>query len=101
MNMLTGSHSSRGARAAKPESFDGSRDKAEQFIQSIHITMIMQLDTFSEEIMKIQYALSFMQRRIVQVWAETKTNVVLSHTSTFSILMGLLACIERSFRDPD
>jgi len=31
-NMLTGSHSSRGARAAKPESFDGSRDKAAQFI---------------------------------------------------------------------
>ena len=32
MNMLTGSHSSRGARVAELESFDGSRDKAEQFI---------------------------------------------------------------------
>ena len=32
MNMLTSSHLPRGARAAKPESFDGSRDKAEQFV---------------------------------------------------------------------
>jgi len=32
MNMPMGSHSPRGARAAKLESFDGSRDKAEQFI---------------------------------------------------------------------
>ena len=32
MNILMGSHSPRGARAAEPESFDGSRDKAEQFI---------------------------------------------------------------------
>src|SRR5882724_7009210 len=31
MNMPTGSHSSRGARAAELESFDGSKDKAEQF----------------------------------------------------------------------
>ena len=32
MNMLTRSHLSRGARAAKPESFDGSRDKAEKLV---------------------------------------------------------------------
>src|SRR5882672_6834599 len=31
-NMPTGSHSSRGAKAAEPVSFDGSRDKAEQFV---------------------------------------------------------------------
>src|SRR5882672_5985383 len=31
MNMPTGSDSPRGTRAAKLESFDGSRDKAEQF----------------------------------------------------------------------
>ena len=41
MNMPTGSHSSRGARAAKLESFDGSRDKAEQ---SVHIVVMMQLN---------------------------------------------------------
>jgi len=35
MNMLTRSNSGRGARAAKLEVFDGSRDKAEQFVQSI------------------------------------------------------------------
>ena len=39
-NMPTGSHSSRGARAAEPESFDGSRDKAEQFVQSICISSL-------------------------------------------------------------
>ena len=49
MNMPTGSHSSRGARAAEPESFDGIRDKAEQLVQSIHITITMQLDMFADE----------------------------------------------------
>src|SRR5882724_3214091 len=32
MNMPAGSHSSRGARAGEAKSFDGSRDKAKQFI---------------------------------------------------------------------
>src|SRR5467141_2844235 len=32
MNMLMGSHLPRGARAAELESFNGSRDKAEQFV---------------------------------------------------------------------
>ena len=62
---------------------------------------MMQLDTFADEKMKILYALSFMQGGIVQVWAQNKTNIVLSHTSTFSTLTGLLACIKRTFRDPD
>ena len=44
-NMLTGNHSSRGTRAAEPESFDGSRDKVEQFVQSVHIAITMQLNT--------------------------------------------------------
>ena len=46
MNMPTGSHLLRGASAAEPESFDGSRDKAEQFIQPIHVTVMMQLYMF-------------------------------------------------------
>jgi len=53
MNMPTGSHLSRGARAAKPESFDGSRDKAEQFVLSICIAVTMQLDMFMDKRMKI------------------------------------------------
>jgi len=32
MTMPTGSHFPRGSRAAKPESCDGSRDKAKQFV---------------------------------------------------------------------
>jgi len=76
MNMPTRSHSSRGTRVAEPESFNGSRDKAEQFIWSIHITVMMQLDIFADERMKIIYALSFMCGGIAQVWAENETNVI-------------------------
>jgi len=65
-NMPTGSYL-RGARAAKLESFSGSRDKAEQFIQSVCITFTMQLKAFVDERMKILYALSFMHGGIVQV----------------------------------
>ena len=67
MNMLTGSHSPRGTRAAKPESFYGSRDKAEQFVQSICIAVTMQLNMFAAKRMKILYALSFMHGGIAQV----------------------------------
>src|SRR5882672_11820939 len=61
----------------------------------------MQLETFMDERMKILYALSFMRRGIVQVWAENETNVVLSHSSTFTTLAKLLAGITRTFGDPD
>jgi len=44
--VATGSCLSRNTRPAEPESFDGSRDKAEQFFQSIHIAITMQLNTF-------------------------------------------------------
>jgi len=47
-NMVTRSHTSRGARAAELESFDGSRDKA----GSVCIVVTMQLNTFMEERMK-------------------------------------------------
>jgi len=98
-NMPTGSHSSKGARAAELESFDGIRDKVEQFVQSVHV--MMQLDMFSDERMKILYALSFIHGVIVKVWAKNKPNVILSHSSTFSTLAELLAGIERTFGDPD
>jgi len=96
-----GSHSPRGARAAELESFDGSRDKAEQFVQSIHIAITMQLDTFVDERMKILYALSFYAWRDGAGLAENETNAVLSHNSTFTTLAELLAGIMRTFRDPD
>src|SRR5712664_3381492 len=101
LNVPTPSHSPRGAKAAKPETFDRSRDKAEQFVRSIHIAVTMQLDTFSDERMKILYALSFMRGGIAQVWAENETNVVLSHSSMFTTLAKLLAGITRTFRDPN
>jgi len=62
---------------------------------------MMQLNTFKDKRMKILYALSFIHGGIAQVWAENKTNVVLSHTFTFSTLMEILASIKRTFSDPD
>ena len=62
---------------------------------------MMQLNIFENERMRILYALSFMHRGIAQVWAENKTNAVLSHLSTFSTLAELLAGIERTFGNPD
>ena len=56
-NMPMTSHSPRGAKAAELETFDGSRDKAEQFVRSVRIAITMQLDTFADERMKILYAL--------------------------------------------
>src|SRR5882672_3828 len=101
LNMPMTSHPPRGAKAAELETFDGSRDKEEQFVQSVRIAVTMQLDTFSDERMKILYALSFMHGGIAQVWAENVTNVVLSHSSTFTTLAELLAGITRTFGDPD
>ena len=62
---------------------------------------MMQLDMFVDEWMKILYALSFMHRGIVQVWVKNETNMVLSHTSTFSTLKRLLTGIEKTFSNPD
>src|SRR5882672_4851455 len=100
-NMPTMSHSPRGAKAAEPETFNRSRDKAEQFIRAVRIAVTMQLDTFSDERMKILYALSFMCGGIAQVWAQNETDAVLSHTSMFTTLSKLMAGIMRTFRDPD
>jgi len=100
--MPTWSHfSSRCARAAKLEIFDGSRDKAEQSIQSIHITVMMQLNMFVDERMTILSSLSFVHGGIVQVWAENETNMILSHSSTYSTLAQPLAGIKRTFRGLD
>src|SRR5882724_5852496 len=92
-NMPTGSHLSRGVKVADLECFNGSRDKAEQFLQSICIAVTMQLDMFVDERMKILYALSFMCGGIAQVWAENETNAILSYTSTFATLTELLSSI--------
>ena len=52
----TGSRSLRNTQVAEPESFNGNRYKAKQFI---HIAVLMQLDTFKDERIKILYTLSF------------------------------------------
>jgi len=99
--MPTGATQSRGVKAADLEFFDGSRDKAEQFIQSIHIAITMQLNMFADERMKILYALSFMHGGIAQVWAENETNSILSYSSMFTTLPNYCLSIERTFGDPN
>jgi len=61
----------------------------------------MHLDMFTEERMKILYVLSFMHGGIAQIWAENKTDMILSHSSTFSTLAELLVGIKRTFGAPD
>src|SRR5882724_7987812 len=97
----TGGQPLRNAKAANPETFDGSQGKTEQFVQSIHIAVTMQIDAFADERMKILYVLSFMCQGMAQVWAANETSVVLANTSTFNTLEGLLTSIESTFGDPD
>jgi len=51
---------------------------------------MMQIDTFVDERMKILYVLSFMYRRMAQVWATNETNAVLSSTLLIRSLDALL-----------
>src|SRR5882724_4087434 len=73
----------------------------EQFIQSIHITITIQLDAFVDERMKILYTLSFMWGVMAQVWAANEMSVILDNMSSFGTLVELLASIKRTFSDPD
>ena len=92
MNLLTGSHLSWSAKAAEPESFDRrSRDKTKQFVQAIHTTVTMQINTFVDKQMKILYALLYMHGGMAQVWAANETNMVLSNMSTITTLNFLLS----------
>src|SRR5882724_7003372 len=61
----------------------------------------MQIDTFTDERMKILYALSFMRGGMDQVWAANETSTVLANMLTFNTLEGLLTLIERTFGDSD
>jgi len=61
----------------------------------------MQINAFADKRMKILYASSFMCGGMAQVWAMNETHTVLAHMSMISMVEGLLACIERTFSDPD
>src|SRR5882724_6355960 len=97
----TGGQSSRNAKAADPEAFDRSRGKTKQFIRSVCIAVTMQIDVFTDERMKILYALSFMHGGMAQVWAANETSMVLANMSTFNTLEGLLVSVKRTFGNPD
>ena len=66
---LAGGQPMRNAKVADPETFDGNQEKTEQFVQSVCIAVTMQINTFTDERMKILYALSFMSGGMAQVWA--------------------------------
>src|SRR5882724_6276112 len=101
MQMSARGQPSRNAKASNPEPFDGSQESTEQFVQSVCITITMQLNAFVDERMKILYTLSFMQGGMAQVWAGNETSAVLDNMSSFTTLVELLASIERTFGNPD
>src|SRR5882724_848304 len=61
----------------------------------------MQITAFTDERMKILYTLSFMSRKMIQVWAVNKPSMALANMSTFNTLEGLLMSIQKTFCDPD
>jgi len=101
MQTSAGGQPTRNAKASDPEPFNGSQESMEQLVQSIHITVTMQLDAFANKRMKILYTLSFMQGGMAQVWVVNEMSAILDNTSSFSTLAELLASIERTFSDPD
>ena len=69
----TSHNPTRSAKAADPELFDENRDQTEEFVRAIWIMVTMQADTFTDERMKLLYALSFMRGGMPQVWAANET----------------------------
>jgi len=68
--------STRNAKVANLETFNGSQEKTKQFVQSVCIAVTMQINAFANQRMKILYALSFMHRGMAQVWVVNKTSTV-------------------------
>ena len=57
----------------------------------------MQINTFTDERMKILYTLSFIGGGMAQVWAANETSMTLANMSTLNTLEGLLSSIEKTF----
>ena len=93
--------STRNAKAADPEPFDGNRDKTKEFMRAVQIMVTMQADTFAVKRMKILYALSFMHGGTAQVWAANETMAVINGTTQMQTLDIFLEDVEKTFGDPD
>ena len=61
----------------------------------------MQADAFTDERMKVLYALSFMCGGTAQVWAANKTMAVINGMSQMQTLDIFLENVEKTFGDPD
>ena len=61
----------------------------------------MQAATFTDERMKVRYALSFMCRGTAQVWAVNETMAVITGTSQMQTLDIFLESVEKTFGDLD
>ena len=93
--------STRNAKAADPEPFNGNQDRTEEFVRAVRIVVTMQADTFADERMKILYVLSFMCGGMAQVWAANETMAVITGTSQMQTLDIFLESVEKTFGDPD
>ena len=96
----TSHNSVRSAKAADPEPFDGNCDKTEEFVRAVWIAVTMQADAFTDERMKVLYALSFMHGGMAQVWAANETMAVINGTSQMQTL-DILENVEKTFGDLD
>ena len=101
IHVQTSHNPTRSAKAADPEPFDGNWDQTEEFVRAIQIAVTMQADTFTDERMKILYALLFMCRGMAQVWAVNETMTVITGTSQMQTLDIFLEKVKKTFRDPD
>ena len=93
--------STRNAKAADPEPFDGNRDKTEEFVRAVRIVVTMQADTFADKRMRILYTLSFMHGGTAQVWAANETMAVINRTTQMRTLDIFLEDVTKTFGDPD
>ena len=97
----TSHNPTRSAKAADPEPFVGNRDQTKEFVRAVRIVVTMQADTFTDERMKLLYALLFMRGGTAQVWAANETMAVITGTSQMQTLDIFLESVEKTFRDPD
>ena len=91
----------RSAKATDPDPFDGNHDKTKEFVRAVRIMVTMQADTFTDERIKVLYALSFMCGGTAQVWAANETMAVINGMSQMQTLDIFLENVEKTFGDLD
>ena len=83
---------------AKPELFDGSRDRVEPFIRSLVIYFTGRSEIPNEK--KILFALSYMQTGRASGWADAQSKKI-EKGEVVADFTGFIRQIRDRFRDPD